>query len=199
MTATQTDTLIDDYLRRLAKALAPLPRAQRQQLLTEIAEHVATARSTLERPSDADIRNLLDRIGRPEDIAAEAIGAEAMVPATGRWLGHIGLSLLPVAGVLIALELVCGVAGVVHYVTVSGITPKRRTWTTAFFIVVGAVGPVAAALILFDLLRTGMVWKSRLALIGLLGSVIGGVAVLLFIPFVVDHDILLGMGHIALH
>jgi hypothetical protein len=54
------------------------------------------------------------------------------------------------------------------------------------------IGPVTASLILFDPLRTEMTWKSRLALVGFLGSVVAGVAVLLFPPFVADHDILLG-------
>jgi uncharacterized membrane protein len=192
MTATQTETLIDDYLKRLEKLLTPLPKEQRQHLVSEIAEHIATARSQQESQTDSDIRAMLNRIGRPEDIAAEAMGGEQPVPTARGWVARLGLILLPVAGVLIVLELICGVAGVVHYLSVAGISAKRRRWTTGFFIVIGAIGPIAAALILLDLVRTRMTWTSRLALVGYLGSVVGGVAVLLFLPFVIDHDILLG-------
>ena len=83
MTTTQTDTLIDDYLKRLDKALAPLPKARRQQLVTEIAEHVAAARAELASPCGDAVRSLLERIGRPEDIAAEAVGVEEAVPTPG--------------------------------------------------------------------------------------------------------------------
>jgi uncharacterized membrane protein len=183
MTTTDTDVLTREYLKRLDKALAPLPRARRAQLVAEIAEHVATARAQLERPTDADIESLLDRMGRPEDIAAEAMGLERPVSPSGRWMTRIGLVLLPVAGVLIAAELIGGVTGAVHYILRSGITAKRREWSIAFFIVVGVIGPITASLVLFDLLKTGMTWKSRLGLVGFLGSVIGGVAVLVFIGF----------------
>jgi uncharacterized membrane protein len=196
MTATKTETLIDDYLRRLDKLLMSLPKVTRQQLLAEIGEHITSALSQLENPSDADIRAMLARIGRPEDIATEAVGEGRTEPTASGWWARLGMVLLPMAGLLIILELICGVAGVVHYLSVSGISGKRRRWTTGFFVVVGAIGPVTASLILFDLLRTGMTWKSRLALVGFLGSVVAGAAVLLFLPFVADHDILLGFRQI---
>ncbi len=80
MTETAVDAVIEEYLRQLDKALGPLPDPRRAQLVAEIADHVATARDELDHPREADIRNLLDRIGRPEDIAAEAIDSEP--PAT---------------------------------------------------------------------------------------------------------------------
>lgn len=77
MSATDVDAAVQDYLGRLDKALAPLPHTRRQQLVAEITDHIAAARSQLDDPTEADIRNLLDRIGRPEDIAAEACTTEA--------------------------------------------------------------------------------------------------------------------------
>lgn len=76
MTATAIDAAIEDYLRQLDRALAALPGPRRAQLVAEIADHIGTAREQLDDPGEADIRNLLDRIGRPEDIAAEAIDTE---------------------------------------------------------------------------------------------------------------------------
>jgi hypothetical protein len=84
---------------------------------------------------------------------------------------------------LIVLELVGGLRGTAHYLTVSGITARRRGWSTAYCLAAGAVGPVAVALMLGDVLRTGMTWRSRLALVGFLGAALGAMAVLLLLPY----------------
>jgi hypothetical protein len=103
-------------------------------------------------------------------------------PPVGRLFTNVGLALLPLAAVLLVLELVGGARGVVHYLSMSGITAKRRRWETAFCLVGGLVGPLAATLIAFDLLRTGTTWKSRLALIGFVASPLAAMAVLLLFP-----------------
>jgi uncharacterized membrane protein len=61
---------VEDYLRRLDKALSPLPRSRRKQLRAEIADHIASACAELPSPSELQIRAVLNRIGSPEDIAA---------------------------------------------------------------------------------------------------------------------------------
>lgn len=86
MTKTALDIVIDDYLQRLDRALRPLPDPRREQLVAEITDHVTAARNKLDQPSEADIRNMLDRIGRPEDIAAEAIDGEPL-PTRSRGSG----------------------------------------------------------------------------------------------------------------
>jgi uncharacterized membrane protein len=70
-----TDELVEDYLDRLELELADFPSARRRELVQEISEHIAEARAALESESEADVRNLLDRMGDPADIAAEARGA----------------------------------------------------------------------------------------------------------------------------
>jgi hypothetical protein len=70
--SSRTDHLVDDYLKRLNAELADLPRARRRELVEEISEHIAAARSELAAPSGAEIRMILERLGEPEDIAAEA-------------------------------------------------------------------------------------------------------------------------------
>jgi uncharacterized membrane protein len=69
---TAADRLVDDYLQRLDAELGDLPRARRRELVGEIAEHIAEARSVLPREGEAEIRTLLDQVGDPADIAAEA-------------------------------------------------------------------------------------------------------------------------------
>ena len=66
------DRLVDEYLKRLDDELTGLPRARRRELVEEIAEHISEARSALPREGEAEIRTLLDQVGDPADIAAEA-------------------------------------------------------------------------------------------------------------------------------
>jgi uncharacterized membrane protein len=66
------DQLVDDYLRRLDAALRAVPEARRHEVLDEISEHIAEARAGLDDSDEAGIRNLLDRLGDPAEIAAEA-------------------------------------------------------------------------------------------------------------------------------
>lgn len=71
--SVDVDGLVADYLRRLESALSRLPAARRRQLLAEIAEHLGEARAQLDGSDEIAVRELLDRMGRPEDIAAEAV------------------------------------------------------------------------------------------------------------------------------
>lgn len=66
------DQLVAEYLKRLERALRALPRDRRRELLDEIREHIAAGRAELPDESEASIRTLLDRIGEPGEIAAEA-------------------------------------------------------------------------------------------------------------------------------
>jgi hypothetical protein len=66
------DDLISDYVERLDEELADLPRAGRREVLDEISAHIADMRAELPQENEAEIRRLLDRLGDPADIAAEA-------------------------------------------------------------------------------------------------------------------------------
>lgn len=79
MTPT-ADQLVDDYLKELKHELSGVPRARRRELLDEIAGHIADARASLEDNSDAEIRNLLQRLGDPAEIAAEERARSGVVP-----------------------------------------------------------------------------------------------------------------------
>lgn len=80
---TPTNRLIDDYLRRLDRALRGVPRARRREVVEEITAHIADARAEAGGLDEAATRTLLDRLGDPEDIAAETrarFGREARPP-----------------------------------------------------------------------------------------------------------------------
>jgi hypothetical protein len=70
--SSQADKLVEDYLKRLNRELRDLPRARRRELVDEIAEHISEGRADLEVEDEATIRTLLERLGTPEDIAADA-------------------------------------------------------------------------------------------------------------------------------
>lgn len=66
------DELVEAYLRRLDGELDDLPNAKRREVVEEVADHIAEARAELPVESEAEIRNLLERVGDPDEIAAEA-------------------------------------------------------------------------------------------------------------------------------
>jgi uncharacterized membrane protein len=77
---SQADRLVDDYLEELGNNLAGVPRARRRELLEEISEHIAEARSALETDSEVEVRNLLQRLGDPVEIAAEERARSGVAP-----------------------------------------------------------------------------------------------------------------------
>jgi hypothetical protein len=66
------DAVVTDYLGRLDRAASSLPPERRVELVGEIAEHIAQARTTASAQGEAGLRDLLDRIGDPDEIVAAA-------------------------------------------------------------------------------------------------------------------------------
>jgi hypothetical protein len=69
---TEVDALILRYLQDLEAELGDLPANRRQELLDEVGEHIAAARAALDPETEAGVRTVLERLGDPADIAAEA-------------------------------------------------------------------------------------------------------------------------------
>lgn len=109
MTDRAGEQLVADYLDRLEAALADAPPDRRRELLDEIAAHVADARTAL--PDGGDevaVRELLDRIGEPGEIAAAALtedggltGNPADPLARPGWREGLAVPLLLFGGVLV--------------------------------------------------------------------------------------------------
>jgi hypothetical protein len=72
MHTMETDRLIDDYLRRLEQAAAHMQRARRTELVAEIRGHIDTALRQEQAAGEAAVRNVLDRLGPPEEIVEAA-------------------------------------------------------------------------------------------------------------------------------
>ena len=72
MTAPHADQLIDGYLTRIRDAAGDLPAAARKELLDDMRGHIAEARALEPEETDATILNILDRLGEPTTVVAEA-------------------------------------------------------------------------------------------------------------------------------
>ncbi len=99
--AKAPDDLIAAYLRRLADELRDLPKPRRTELVEEIREHIAEARTGLPSQDEVDVRNLLERLGDPGDIAAEARERFGIPPAKSGAREILALIFLPIGGVLL--------------------------------------------------------------------------------------------------
>jgi len=84
MSKSGVDAIVSDYFTRLRRALAPLPRNRRNQLLEDLREHVTLARAGLSEETELSVREIFDHLGTPEDIAAEALAASPRTPGRPR-------------------------------------------------------------------------------------------------------------------
>jgi hypothetical protein len=69
----ELDTLCADYLERLRIALGNVQSSDRDQILAQVGEHLSEARAALPSQDETGVRQILERLGTPEDIAAAAI------------------------------------------------------------------------------------------------------------------------------
>jgi hypothetical protein len=105
MDTMETNRLIDDYLRRLERAAAHMQRARRAELVEGIRGHIDTALRQEQAAGEAAVRNVLDRLGPPEDIV------EAAQPPADQHAGKLEMAALvvlivPVIGWLVGTVLV---------------------------------------------------------------------------------------------
>jgi hypothetical protein len=109
---TEADALILRYLQELESELHDLPANRRQELLDEVGEHIAAARATLDPETEAGVRTMLERLGDPADIAAEARERFGPPAAPARpstpWLEVIAIVMLviPFLGWVVGVVLV---------------------------------------------------------------------------------------------
>lgn len=72
MTGPHADQLIEGYLARLGDAAADLPKSARRELIDDVGAHIAEARARQPEETDATILNILDRLGEPGVVVADA-------------------------------------------------------------------------------------------------------------------------------
>jgi hypothetical protein len=99
MTAPHAEQLIDGYLARLRDAATDLPKNNRNELIDDMRAHIAEARGRDGNETDASILNILDRLGEPGVVAAEArerLGLRTPQPARPGALEVAAVILLPI-------------------------------------------------------------------------------------------------------
>jgi uncharacterized membrane protein len=153
---SKVDALVDRYLTDLEAELRGLPANRRRELLDEVGEHITAARAALDPETEAAIRTVLERLGDPADIGAEArerfgVQAEPARP-TIPWLEVATLATL----VLVPVTIWLGMAMVIPllgWLAGLALLWRSRRWTShdkrigtlLALVGAGALGVVALA------------------------------------------------------
>ena len=101
MTAARGDQIADGYLARLEIELTDLPSTQRERTVAEVRDRIAQARAAMVDETETDVFRLLDEIGKPGAVAAQARAGLPAAPSSG-WLealAIVGLSLVWPVGI----------------------------------------------------------------------------------------------------
>jgi uncharacterized membrane protein len=99
---TATESLVTRYLRDLKRALHDVPSARRREIVDEIREHIDEAATSMSpEPNEAELRNILDQVGDPESIAAEACDRFGISRSKAGSLERVAIALLIVGGLLL--------------------------------------------------------------------------------------------------
>lgn len=77
------DALVRNYRSRLETAARPLARERRVELAGEVREHIESALAEAGRRDEVTIRNVLERLGPPEEIVAAESGPIAEAASRG--------------------------------------------------------------------------------------------------------------------
>lgn len=90
MSTPLADRLVSDYLERLNTALAGVPPDRRDEIVGEIRSHIEEQRAALHDETDADVYNLLERVGEPYALATAARSESSMPVAPPRERSRAG-------------------------------------------------------------------------------------------------------------
>jgi HAAS domain-containing protein len=139
-----TDRLVTDYLAKLESELAGIPRAGRREMLDEVRAHIADAAAGLSPEDEVGMHNILERLGDPSEIAAEARERFGVRSVQTTWREIGALILLPFGGVVFpVVGWLIGVA----LLWVSDAWSSRDKLIGTLLIPGGLVGPVLLVLL----------------------------------------------------
>ena len=111
------DVLVRDYLGRLEAVASSLGTDRRTELVGEVREHIDAAIGEAGRKDEVTVRNILERLGPPEEIVASEGGPSEPPASVGRpgiggveitalVLLTVGAIFLPIIGPIIGLVFV---------------------------------------------------------------------------------------------
>jgi len=91
----QAQAVVDSYMRDLKRELRALPRDRRKEILEDIEGHIDQSLGRNGSAGEADARTVIDQLGDPSDIAAEARERFGIQPSRFGALEIWALILLP--------------------------------------------------------------------------------------------------------
>jgi uncharacterized membrane protein len=109
--------LVVDYLNRLAAEARCLPSEQAHELIADIEEHLSAGLPP--DATEADVRNVLDRLGTPQELVAAAappVPLLAAAPARSGWIeagALIGLLAAEVLFIVLPVSILAWLVGLV--------------------------------------------------------------------------------------
>jgi uncharacterized membrane protein len=110
---------VDAYLKSLDEELRDLPAAGRREILQEIRDHIDSALTP--ESGEAEVRNVLERLGDPSEIAAEARDRFGLRPARAPGAREV---------LTLVLLLVGGFLWVVGWVVGAVLLATSTVWTS---------------------------------------------------------------------
>ena len=122
MTAVHADQIVAGYLKRLEAELALFPTTRRKELMAQIADHIDEARGQLVDETDADLLSIIDRLGEPEEISAEARARFQLTTTTAGPLEIIAILLIGAGGVIFPYLPVAWLIG-------TGLVWRSKSWS----------------------------------------------------------------------
>jgi uncharacterized membrane protein len=140
----EADAIVRDYLGRLEAAAWPLTADRRGELLVEVRDHIESALAEAGRRDEVTARNVLERLGAPEEIVAaeaDAGGPTASTPPAIAPVQRSPWGLVEVGAVLfltvgaIFLPIVGPIIGLVLVWLSSEWTTRQKTIATLIAIV----------------------------------------------------------------
>ena len=110
MPALGVDAIVTDYLHRLTGALAPVPQTRRAQIIKDASSQVHEMRTALAVESPGAVLEILDRVGRPEDLALRTIGDQRAAIESRRRRGMViaGLILIGLGTIVVLTAILLG-------------------------------------------------------------------------------------------
>lgn len=171
MTTATADALVEAYLKRLEDSLAGSPPERRQELMLEISSHIAQARAALTSESDAEVLTILERLGEPEEIAAEAsdeLHPRPPAPSTSRpgLLEYAAVLVMAAGGVLFPIAPAAFAIGAILVWRSKSWTPRQKVYAVYVPFVAGL------GVLVLTAIAAGLADFSFLFLVGLLADAI---------------------------
>jgi hypothetical protein len=134
---------VDDYIERLERSMRDVPASRRSEIVAEIRQHLDETLANL--PPDAteaDVRNAIESVGEPDEIASEARDRLGIRPVQVRWTDTAAVILLPIGGLIVPF--LGWVVGVI-FLWMSSVWTTKEKLIGTFIVPGGLLLPFALA------------------------------------------------------